>query len=168
MELFLIYVVTRLTELKDGLHSVAWLAGIFLLLTIALRLLNELFTEADTKDRPVEDAKDSRDVFLYQGIRRTTKRGLWFFTPVFMLVFIVNLFVPTTRDAVVIAGGYGLVEAVKNERVQRLFTKSASVASQWLDAQLNGDDKKAVEEAKPAPAGAASAPASAVSGAIKP
>ncbi len=166
MELFLIYVVTRLTELKEGLHDIAWIAGIFLLLTIVLRLATELFTEAETKDKPAEEAKTDRDVFVYQGIRRTTKRGLWFFTPVFMLVFVVNLFVPTTRDAVVIAGGYGLVEAVKNERVQRLFTKSASVASQWLDAQLNGEDKRAVDkpvEAASASATGASAPVSAAS-----
>jgi len=59
------------------------------------------------------------------------------------------MLLPTTRDAIVIAGGYGLVEAVKNERVQRLFSKSAQVASQWLDEQLNGPPSKDATKAAP-------------------
>lgn len=142
MELFVIYAVTRLTELKEGLWGITLVSGILLALTVVLRLGNELFTSAEVSQRPPEDASDDRDVFLYQGIRRSTKRGLWWFAPVFLVFFSINLFLPTTRDAVVIAGGYGLVEAVKNERVQKLFTKSAAVASHWLDEQLNGEDPK--------------------------
>lgn len=150
MELFLIYLVTRLTDLKDGLSGIATVSGILLGLTLALRMLSEFLTEANIKDAPLEEQTHNKDVALYQGIRRSTKRGLWMFAPVFVLALVINMFLPTTRDAVVIAGGYGLVEAVKNERVQTLFSKSAQVASKWLDEQLNdepaeskGKDKKA-------------------------
>lgn len=143
MELFLLYVITRLTELKDALGSIEVVSGLLLTLVIIGRIGNELLTDGATKTRPVTDGETNGDVFFYHGIRRTTGRGLKMFLPVFVVVFMLNMFLPTTRDAVVIAGGYGLVEAVKNERVQRLFSKSANVASQWLDEQLNGDDKDA-------------------------
>ncbi len=148
MELFLIYLVTRLTELKSGLGTILVATGILLTIAVVVRLFNEFFTSAETKDRPVEDQSHDRDVFIYHGIRRTTRRGLWMFAPVFVVTLFINMLLPTTRDAVVIAGGYGLVEAVKNERVQRLFSKSAQVASQWLDEQLNGESK---DEAKKSP-----------------
>lgn len=138
MELFLIYLVTRLTELKSGLGSIIIVAGILVGLALAFRLLNEFLTNAETKDKPAEEAATDLDVFVYQGVRRTSRKGLLLFTPVFVVAIFMNMLLPTTRDAIVIAGGYGLVEAVKNERVQRLFSKSAQVASQWLDEQLNG------------------------------
>lgn len=54
-----------------------------------------------------------------------------------------------------------MVEAVKNERVQRLFSKSAQVASQWLEEQLNGPEAKgkgaSVKESVSAPASTSSA-----------
>lgn len=162
MELFLIYLVTRLSDLKEGLHGISILAGVLLGAVLAARVLNEFVTSTEVKEKAAVETDPkkalSTDVFVYLGIRRSTKRGLWFFTPVFVLVFCINLFLPTTRDAVVIAGGYGLVEAVKNERVQRLFAKSAKVASQWLEAQLNGEDKKAGAAAAPASAASASDP----------
>lgn len=137
MELFLIYLVTRLSELKGALASIEVLAGILLLMTVLLRVGNEFLTNPSTREASPEEDRMTTDVFMYQGIKRSTKRGLWIFTPVFVLCFVANLLLPTTRDAVVIAGGYGLVEAVKNERVQQWFNKSARIASQWLDAQLN-------------------------------
>lgn len=148
MELFLLYVITRLTELKDALGSIEVVSGLLLTLVIIGRIGNELLTDGATKTRPVTDGETNGDVFFYHGIRRTTGRGMKMFLPVFLVAFILNMFLPTTRDAVVIAGGYGLVEAVKNERVQRLFSKSANVASQWLDEQLNGDEKAAEKKAE--------------------
>lgn len=146
MELFLLYVITRLTELKDALGDIEVLSGLLLTLVIIGRIGNELLTDGATKTRPATDGETNTDVFFYHGIRRTTSRGLKMFLPVFLVAFILNMFLPTTRDAVVIAGGYGLVEAVKNERVQRLFSKSANVASQWLDEQLNGEEKDGKKE----------------------
>lgn len=157
MELFLIYLVTRLTELKSGLDSIILVSGALLCAALAFRLLNEFLTDAKVKDTLAAEAESNSDVFLYQGVRRTSRRGLMLFTPVFVVAVFFNMLLPTTRDAIVIAGGYGLVEAVKNERVQRLFSKSAQVASQWLDEQLNGPPSKDAASTKAAPA---SAPAS--------
>jgi hypothetical protein len=158
MEMFLIYVVTRLTDFKDMLSTVSLYAGILLGAAFVLRLVNEFFTSPETKDNAskVEGEVTNAPVFVYLGIRRTTKRGMWWFAPVFVLTFGLNMLLPTTRDAVMIAGGYGIVEAVKNERVQQLFAKSAKVTSQWLDAQLNGSDKT-VQELAEASTSAASA-----------
>jgi hypothetical protein len=141
MELFFIFLITRLTDLKGALTWLFVVSGILAVAALAGRVATESFTEAKVKDRPAEDASTDGDVYIYQGARRVTSGGFKVFLPVFILAFVVNLFLPNTRDAVVIAGGYGLVEAVKNERVQRLFGKSANVASQWLDEQLNGEKK---------------------------
>lgn len=151
MELFLIYLVTRLTDFKEAIDSVADVAGVMLVLTIVVRVLNEFITEPQDREKakaletdkanevPASDGNYESSLFFYLGIRRTTKRGLWMFTPVFLVCFVVNLLLPTTRDAVVIAGGYGVVEAVQNEKFQQLFAKSAKVATQWLEVQLNGE-----------------------------
>lgn len=145
MEIFLIYVVTRLTELKGALGLISFWSGFLVALAFLAAVLNEFLTEPDTKKVEIKDGETPEaNVYYYQGVRKVSRRGLWFFTPVFVIVFTVNLFLPTTRDALVIAGGYGLMEAVSNERVQRLFGKSAQVAQQWLDSKLNdtGDAKK--------------------------
>lgn len=150
MELFLIFLITRLTDLKSALTWVFVVAGILAVAALVARVANEAFTEAKYKEPPAEDAPPDGQVYLYQGARRVTSAGFKRFLPIFIVAFVLNLFLPNTRDAVVIAGGYGLVEAVKNERVQRLFGKSANVASQWLDEQLNGEEKEAKPE-QPAP-----------------
>jgi hypothetical protein len=157
MELFLIYLVTRLTDLKDGLHSIEICAGLLVAAAVVARLVNEFFTDAAIKDKVAAGHTDNKDAYYYLGVQRTSKHGLKLFLPVFVVAFVLNLFLPTTRDAVVIAGGYGLVEAVKNERVQRLFTKSTNVASQWLDEQLNGDDKENAKKTQDKPAETATA-----------
>ena len=149
MEIFLIYVITRLTELKGTLGLITFWAGFLVALAFLAAVLNEFLTEPDTKKAEVKEGEEPEgNVYFYRGIRKVSRRGLWFFTPVFLIAFTVNLFLPSTRDALVIAGGYGLMEAVSNERVQRLFGKSAQVAQQWLDSKLNDtadakkDDKK--------------------------
>lgn len=146
MELFLIFLITRLTEFKEALTWVFVVSGILAVVALAGHVANEAFTEEKVKKQPAEDAATDADVYLYQGSRRVTAAGFKRFLPIFIVAFVMNLFLPNTRDAVVIAGGYGLVEAVKNERVQRLFGKSANVASQWLDEQLNGDKKDTKRE----------------------
>ena len=164
MELFLIYLITRLTDFKSGLSVVIWVSGILLLVVLALRVASELFTSAADKQKAAEEGEHEANVFIYRGLRRTTRRGLWMFTPVFLVAFGINMLLPTTRDALIIAGGYGLVEAVKNERVQRFFNKSAQVASTWLDDQLNGEESKAKDStrsdtsASAASSGASAAP----------
>jgi len=155
MELFFIFLITRLTDLKGALTWVFVISGILAVAALAGRIANEAFTEAKDKEQPAEGGQPKGGAYLYQGARRVTGAGFKCFLPVFIVTFTLNLFLPNTRDAVVIAGGYGLVEAVKNERVQRLFGKSANVASQWLDEQLNGEKK----ETKPEEAAPEAAPA---------
>lgn len=155
MELFLIYIITRLTDLKDALDSVVTLSGIFLTAIIVARLVNTFFTPVSVKERAASDEEPDLNVYIFRGVEQSTRRGIRLFAPLFVAVLVVNLFLPTTKDAVVIAGGYGLVEAVKNERVQVLFAKSAKVAGIWLDEQLNGEHK---DSSKDAPAKAASEP----------
>jgi len=146
MELFLIYLITRLTDIKGALSWVVGVSGVLLAVTLVVYALNEVLTEAKVKAREADEGSTDGELYMYKGAQRVTKAGLRRFVPIFVVAFTLNLFLPNTRDAVVIAGGYGLVEAVKNERVQRLFGKSATVASQWLDEQLNGEKKKETKD----------------------
>ena len=142
MELFIIYLITRLTDFKSALTCLSIVMGILTAMALAIRLFNEFCTTYSIKDRAAKNI-ENKETFVYLGVKRSSTRGLWWFTPVFVLVFSLNIILPTTRDALVIAGGYGLTEAVKNEKVQKLFTKSAQVASSWLERQLKDDDKAA-------------------------
>jgi hypothetical protein len=168
MELFVIYLLTRLTDIKSGLSSVTFWMGVAVVLCLVARLINEHTTKVDMRDDKRETNEElPKDIYVYRRIKAITGRGLKMFVPVFVFAFVMNLFVPTTRDAIVIAGGYGLTEAVKNERVQRLFNKSTAVASKWLDEQLNGDNPAPATSTATTPtpasaAGTASAPAPAV------
>lgn len=141
MELFAIYLISRLTEFKASLSTISQVSATLLLACLAARLFAECGTSAAVKQQAAKDPEPSEDTFQYLGVRRVSQRGVKLFGPIFVLSFMLNMFIPTTRDAVAIAGGYGLVEAVKNETVQRLFGKSTKVASQWLDEQLNGTPK---------------------------
>ncbi|KWU19201.1 hypothetical protein [Burkholderia cenocepacia] len=169
MELFLIYFVTRLTELKSHLDVLSVVTGVLLTAVIIVYAANEFFTTPKDKDAEPTSHKGDSSVFLYQGIRRSSRRSLRYLIPFFAVSFVLNMLLPSSKDAIAIAGGYGLVEAVKNDTVQRLFHKSSQVATSWLDAQLGADAPAKVSGAASAAsasiAATASAPAAAASNA---
>lgn len=138
MELFLIYLVTRLTELKDYLTLISVVSGTILAAAIVMWFVNEFSTSAEHKVAPLSDSSSKHETALYLGYRRLFRRSSRYLIPLFAVSFICNALIPTSRDAITIAGGYGLVAAVKNERVQRLFQKSTQVATQWVDSELDG------------------------------
>ena len=136
MELFVIYFITRLTELKGAFDVVTVVSGVLMLASITGALINEFATDIADKDAEPVTHTGNGNVFMYQGFRRSSRRSLRYLIPIFVVSFTANILLPTSRDAVTIAGGYGLVEAVKSDRVQRLFHKSSQVATSWLDAQI--------------------------------
>lgn len=136
MELFWLYVITRLSGFKEALSDVSLLSGAMLAACIFFYFVAKLRT-CDTE----------RKIFITAGILNQCRKGLWILVPLFFLSSSLNMLLPSTRDGIMVAGAYGVTEAVKNERVQQVFSKSAKVASQWLDAQLNPPDDKGKEPA---------------------
>jgi hypothetical protein len=155
MELVVIYFVTRLTALKGALDVITVVSCVLMLASIIGALINEFATDIADKDAEPVTHTGNGNVFMYQGFRRSSRRSLRYLIPIFVVSFMANILLPTSRDAVTIAGGYGLVEAVKSDRVQRLFHKSSQVATSWLDAQIGST---------PSTGSAASAVAASVAG----
>ncbi len=141
MEIFWIYLITRLDEMKDFLGTGQGFFGVFFVLSVVAYAIFR-FTTKTLKASEV-DAADYDDKVAYRG-KKVTVRGMWIFGILFGLFAIPNMLLPTTRDALVIAGGYGLTEAVKSEKFQTMFSKSTIVATSWLDEKLNPpkDEKK--------------------------
>ena len=47
---------------------------------------------------------------------------------------IISVLVPSQKDAMFIAGGAGVLEAVKSETAQRVANKSVGAVERWLDS----------------------------------
>ena len=54
---------------------------------------------------------------------------------------IISVLVPSQKDAMFIAGGAGVLEAVKSETAQRVANKSVEAVERWLDS-VEPEEKK--------------------------
>jgi hypothetical protein len=145
-----------------ALDVVTVVSGVLMLASIIGALINEFATDIADKDAEPVTHTGNGNVFMYQGVRRSSRRSLRYLIPIFVVSFTANILLPTSRDAVTLAGGYGLVEAVKSDRVQRLFHKSSQVATSWLDAQIGSTPSAGLGAPAVAASSAATAPSSGV------
>lgn len=110
MEIFLLYLFTRLTVINNVLSLVAILGTILGVMVLAFSLA-ETRTESGVKIG-----------------KRMIVAGV---VAVFGLVII-----PTQKDAAVILAGWGVLEIAKSETAGRLASKSAQLIEQTIDGYL--------------------------------
>lgn len=54
-----------------------------------------------------------------------------------VFVSVLSVFIPTKRDAILIAAGVGVVEAVKGIQTSTLVGKSAELLEAWIESELS-------------------------------
>lgn len=126
-----IYWITRL----DGIHTVcstfifiSIFAIIFFLIGVAIKEINKEYKEAEGFDL---------DWAIGKSMAKVTKP----FVILGVIALLINMFVPTTKEALLIYGVGGAVDYVQsNETIKRLPDKAVEALDKYLD-ELNKDEK---------------------------
>lgn len=115
MEIFLLYLITRLDALW-GLGLLMFIVGAFLLFIATI-------ANADVDEKELRPYRKFAVVMLLLG------------TPLWVLT-------PDKDDAIFIAAGAGVIAAAKSETAQRVAGKSVQIVEQYLDELIKDKAKK--------------------------
>ena len=119
-DLFLLYLLTRLNELKCVLTIVSLVAGV--LFGLVALLYGATAAAGDDESS------------------NTFKKFLWLWKPL-TISLLLNTLLPTQQDVMFIAGGSAVLEAAKSDTAQRVASKSVQVVEKYLDGILREDKK---------------------------
>lgn len=122
-----LYWITRLDTIIFTMNVFAWIfVGSTFLFTLSALIIAGEMDDEETATKAAKVAKASALLFV--------------------IIMGVKMFIPSKEDAVVIAAGVGITEAVKSETAQRLASKSVGVIEQWLDKQAKADDNEQTKQ----------------------
>lgn len=122
MDIFLLYLFTRLNPLHAALFIVAFLTGIGALVAV-------IGCVVTTFDESFEDHRKP-----WRALAKVI-------VPVFLVVGAVKVLLPTQKDAALILAGYGVIEVAKSDTAGRLASKSVQLIEQTLDGYLKKEKK---------------------------
>jgi len=119
--LWILYWITRLDTL---IQTLSWVQGLAGALFLALGFLRIVSSDLEVEEKAL------------------AKKWMPVFATVFILTSATKPFIPSKEDAMLIAAGVGITEAVKSETAQRLASKSVAVVEKWLDEQTKDKQEK--------------------------
>jgi hypothetical protein len=133
--IFWLYLATRLDAIHGMFHGMMPLAGGAL---VIICFAGALFSDFDIT------RKDNLWYYL-----RWWRRGL---IAMFCIGAIGTALVPTKKDAMIIAGGVGVIEASKAVAGSEIAKKSVAIIEKWLQEQLDAIPAKKGDASKKADA----------------
>lgn len=117
-ELFLLYLLTRLNEVKE---LIAFCVLVYLIFVFGVGFF--MFIRYAVDDEIGEPFKKSMYPIL----------GMW---KIMLLCTVINALIPNKESAMFIIAGTGVIEAAKSDTAQRLANKSVNVVEKYLDEML--------------------------------
>lgn len=120
-DLFLLYLLTRLNEIKCVLSTVSLTAGVIFGGVALMYGITAMAGDHDVSDK--------------------AKTAMWIWKPL-VASLLLNTLLPTQQDVMFIAGGSAVLEAAKSDTAQRVASKSVQVVEKYLDGVLKEGEKK--------------------------
>lgn len=132
-----LYWITRLDTINDSLNSII----IFSLLATVLSFLIYIFGLMGYID-PLVSKKDS------EGWVNVGKKVLKVSVPIFLCTFIIEPFIPTTKEAYVIYGVGGTIDYLKTDQTAKQIPHKIIVALDRYIEELTPEDNSSQEESE--------------------
>lgn len=131
MELFYLYLWTRLDVLQESAKGFAVLITILLIMGIAASLIGYGTSHKGSND--------------YEFADKIMKSCLKVLLPISIFLILTTILLPTKKDAAVIAGGWVILKAAESEQGREIGSKLLTIIKGKLDEQIQD---LVVQEAK--------------------